>query len=238
MRRRQSTSVLEGVRLCEEAMDGSVEFIGAVVSPTLSRTERGAALRGSMAARGIPVEEVDDRTIRDIADTESPQGIVAVVEPRGWTLEDMSIGTGARVLVLDAVQDPGNVGTICRTAYGMGASGVVFLPGTARLTNPKVLRAGMGATFHFPVVQSDLDSFCTWLNEESMILWAADSVGNDIRGCTPPERLVLAIGNEGAGVSRTLLDLSERTVSIPLVGPADSLNAGTAAALLLYEVIR
>lgn len=236
-RRRSTTAVLESIRLCEEALDAGVKFTGVLVSPGLGRTKRGAALFGKLEEGSIRIEEVEDRTLRELADTDAPQGVLAVVEPREWHLDDLPEGR-ARIVVLDGVQDPGNVGTICRTTFGLGGHGVVLLPGTAHVTNPKVLRAAMGSTFRIPVVSCEYADLMNWLRMSETTLWVADAAGADIRGSDVPARLALAIGNEGAGVTAPLVNSAERTVSIPLVSRADSLNAATAAAILLYEVAR
>ena len=108
-RRRQPLAVVEGVRLTEEALRAALAFKGAAVSPALGRSERGVALLDDLRHAGVPIEEVGDRDLSDIADTDTPQGIVAVVQPPEWQVADLSVGASKPVLVLDAVQDPGNV---------------------------------------------------------------------------------------------------------------------------------
>ncbi len=226
------------MRLVEEAVAAGVKFHGAVVSPPLDRTPRGAQLRMDLASLGVPEEQVSERALMDLADTSTPQGILVVAEPPVWTLDDVSIDTGAPVLALDGLQDPGNVGTIIRAAHALGAAGVLALPGTVWLTNPKVLRAGMGATFRFPVVQVDLDGFARWSEDNRVALWAADATGEAVQGLNPPERLAIIVGNEGAGVRADLLRVGATRVAIPLSRGAESLNAAVAAGILLHEVVR
>ena len=154
-RERRGLALAEGVRLVEEALAADVPVRGAAVSPALEATPRGAALKAALAARAVPLLEVSPAELDGLADTEHPQGVVAVVEPRQWSLGDVPSSPGSIVVVLDAVQDPGNVGTVLRTALGLGADGVVALKGTAELTNPKVLRGSMGAAFRLPARTSD-----------------------------------------------------------------------------------
>jgi TrmH family RNA methyltransferase len=230
--------VLESVRLVEEAVAAGLKFHGAVVSPPLDRTPRGVKLRMDLAALGVLEEQVSERALMDLADSTTPQGILAVAEPPVWALDDVPIDTGAPVLALDGLQDPGNVGTIIRSAHALGASGVLSLPGTVWLTNPKVLRASMGATFRFPVVQVDQAEFARWSEDHRVALWAADATGEPVQALNPPERLAIIVGNEGAGIRADLLRMGATRVAIPLSRGAESLNAAVAAGILLHEVVR
>jgi TrmH family RNA methyltransferase len=148
------------------------------------------------------------------------------------------------MLVLDGVQDPGNVGTMLRTALGLGAAGVIALPGTADLANPKVLRGSMGALFRLPAVQADAQSFLAWARERRLELWLSDAHAEPVgqarrmRGAGPRAPLALVVGNEGAGVSPALAEAAARRVAVPLAPGVESLNVAVAAAILLYEVSR
>jgi TrmH family RNA methyltransferase len=165
-------------------------------------------------------------------------------EPARWGLHHIDLHGGGVVLVLDAVQDPGNVGTMLRTAQALGAAGVVALKGTAELTNPKVIRGSMGALFKFPAVSTDEPAFLEWSRASRLEIWAtaADGVPLD-RPDRPdcpdrPARLALVVGNEGAGVGPGLSTAAQRRVAIRLVPGSESLNVATAAAILLHEVLR
>lgn len=237
-RRRRALTLAEGVRLVEEAVAAGVPMRGAVVSAGLAATPRGAALVAGLAARAVPMEEIGDRPFAELAGTETPQGIIAIVEPRRWSLADLRPGRGAPVLVLDAVQDPGNVGTLLRTAFALGAAGAVLLKGTADLTNPKVVRGAMGATFRLPAVSAATPEFAAWADRERLTLWTAAADGAPLHRMTPPERLALVVGNEGAGVSPALRALAHQQVAIPLARGAESLNVAVAAGILLYEAGR
>ena len=176
-----------------------------------------------------------------LADTEHPQGVVVVVEPRRWTMTDIPVAPGRPVLVLDGVQDPGNVGTILRSALGLGAAGVVALKGTAELTSPKVVRGSMGALFRLPAVAGSVDELLAWAGERKVELWIAEADGEPLepgaaRGHAAPVGLVM--GNEGAGVGSSLQAAARRRVAIRLAPGAESLNVAIAAAILLREVAR
>lgn len=237
-RERRGLALAEGVRLVEEALAAGVPVRGAVVSPALEATRRGEALERALVAAGIKVEHVDDRALAALADTEHPQGVVAVYEPRDWSLDDITLEPGAAVLVLDAVQDPGNVGTMLRTALALGAAGVVALPGTADLSNPKAIRGSMGACFRLPNVATDADELGIWAAAHEAEVWVTDAAGEPVPRGSRTAPVLLVLGNEGAGVGEAMTARASRRVGIPLAPGAESLNVAVAAGILLYEVRR
>ena len=235
-RERRGLTLAEGVRLVEEALATGVEIVGAVVSPGLQAGARGRELEAALRRAQVPVSQVADGELEQLAGTEHPQGVLAVVRPVRWVVSDVRPGPRRAVLVLDAVQDPGNVGTMLRTAHGLGAAGVFALPGTAELTNPKVLRASMGALFRLPCVPLTDAEWGQWTAASGAEVWVADSQG--IPGMEPPRGAVaLVVGNEGAGVRPETAGAGKR-VAVSLVPGAESLNVGVAAGILLYEVMR
>lgn len=240
-RERRGLALAEGVRLVEEAVAAGIEVRGAAVSPALEATTRGRALKGGLEARGVRLETVSETELEALADTEHPQGIVAVVRPPAWRLDDIATPAGAVVLVLDAVQDPGNVGTMLRTALGLGAAGVVALKGTAELTGPKVMRGSMGAMFRLPAVPAETDALVAWARARGVALWVADARGEPLgpgAGRRHRPAVALVLGNEGAGVGAGLRAAAARRVAVPLAPGAESLNVAVAAGILLYEVTR
>lgn len=237
-RERRGATRAEGIRLVEEALAAGLEFHGAAVSPSLESDSRGRQLQRALAANDVPLTAVSDRELAALAETETPQGIIAIIAPPRWTLNHITVRNGMTVLVLDAVQDPGNVGTMIRTAHGLGAAGVIALPGTAELTSPKVIRSTMGAGFRLPTVTATADDFLRWRQEHSVGLWVGAADGIPVTDAVRPPRLALAVGNEGAGVTAALRQDADASVSIPLATEVESLNVAIAAAILLYEVQR
>src|SRR5512134_228951 len=231
-RRRRALTLAEGVRLVEEAVSAGVTIQGAIVTAALSDNARGAALLETLATRAVPIEEMGQREFAQLADTDTPQGVIAVIEPPRWTLADLKPGRGAPVLVLDAVQDPGNVGTLLRTAFALGAAGAVLLKGTADLANPKVVRGAMGASFRLPAVAAEVAEFASWAAREHLTVWTAATDGTPLGRGSTPERLALVVGNEGAGVSDAVRALARQQVAIPLARGAESLNVAVAAGIL------
>jgi RNA methyltransferase, TrmH family len=226
----------------EEALASGVAFRGALVAPDLARTARGTALVAELEGHAVQVEEVGARMLAQLADTETPQGIIAVIEPRRRKAGDFTPSSGAVALVIDGVQDPGNVGTLIRTAHALGAAGTIVLRGTADPTSPKALRAAMGATFHHTIVSLDDNGFIAWARKHVVTLWAAASDGIPLPralGTRDPEGpIAVIVGNEGAGIRPQLNAIAAQRVAIPLAQGAESLNVAVAAGILLYEVTR
>jgi TrmH family RNA methyltransferase len=184
------------------------------------------------------MESVDDDLLLQLADTEQPQGVVAVIEPREWALESIQPGERGVVLVLDGVQDPGNVGALARTALGLGAVGLIALPGTADIHNPKALRGSMGALFRLPAVQATTEAFIGWARGNGLSLWTTAADGAPVDRVRREGPVALILGNEGAGVRPELIAAAAQSVSVPLLAGVESLNVAVAAGIILYEVTR
>ncbi len=237
-RERRGLTLAEGVRLLEEALAAGIPVRGAAVAPGLESTPRGSVLKRRLQEAAVPLEAVDDDLLARLADTEHPQGVVAVIAPRPWTLDDIPVTSKGVVLVLDGVQDPGNVGALARTALGLGAGALVALPGTADLANPKALRGSMGALFRLPAVSATREGFVAWARAAGMELWTTASDGTPVGRVPRVGPIALLLGNEGAGVGPELSVAASRSVSVPLSGGVESLNVAVAAGILLYEVTR
>jgi TrmH family RNA methyltransferase len=240
-RERRGLALAEGVRLVEEAIAAGIPIRGVIASQALESTTRGKALKAALAERGLRIEEVADDELVDLADTEHPQGILAVIEPRRWSLSDLRMPAGGAVLALDGVQDPGNVGTMIRTAHGLGALGLVALKGTADLANSKVIRGAMGASFRLPIATAAPEELIAWARLQRGEIWLADRSGQAPRRLLPPGAhrpgIVLVVGNEGAGIGPALDAAADQRIAIPLRNAVESLNVAIAAGILLYEVI-
>ncbi|HEY2825863.1 MAG TPA: RNA methyltransferase [Gemmatimonadales bacterium] len=237
-RRKSPLAVAEGVRLVEEALAAGVTIEGALVTAGFGESPRDAALMADLARRAVPMETVTERVLLELADTTTPQGILAVVTPPQWPLADILPAARAPVLVLDAVQDPGNVGALLRTAHGLGAAGTILLKGSADPTHPKVLRAAMGASFRLKTATADIGAFVAWVAAAQVIVWATDTEGVPLGRAKAPDRLAIVVGNEGAGVRPEVRALAAERVAIPLARGAESLNVAVAAGIVLHAVTR
>ena len=232
-RERDGLFVVEGIRSIEELLRSPIEVVGVLAAPKLIDSPRGAALLESMKSQGRVVSEVDEKEFRSAAETESPQGVLAIARVPSRSLEELSDVSPLRVLVLDAVQDPGNVGTLIRTAAALGAHATVALPGTVDVWNAKVVRSAMGAHFHHLALHSTWDSMQAFLSGAGIPLWAADVHGDPMPASAPP-RLAIAVGNEGDGLSDAVRSAAARVVGLPITRNVDSLNVAVAAGILLH----
>jgi TrmH family RNA methyltransferase len=233
-REREGVFVVEGIRAVEELLRSNLSINGLLVAPKLIDSPRGVSLLTAARSRGLEVAEVDEKEFRSAAETESPQGIIAIARIPERSLE--AVGDNAsRILLLDAVQDPGNVGTIIRTAAALGASATIALPGTVDVWNAKVVRSAMGAHFHHPAFHASWEDVASFLARWSIPLWAADAEGEPVPDRAPP-RLALAVGNEGSGLSAPVRAAAERVVSLSITTAVESLNVAVATGILLHEL--
>lgn len=228
--------MVEGVRAVEELLKSPLSVRGILSGPQLADAPRGRVLIDSMAASEIEHSIVSEAEFRSAAETESPQGVLAIAEIPGRSLGELSGASALRLVVLDAVQDPGNVGTIVRTAAALGADATVALPGTVDLWNAKVVRSAMGAHFHHSAFHVTAEQLFTFLEAESIPLWAADPSGTPAQGMAPPDRLALAVGNEGGGLSSSVRERASAIVSLPIAATVESLNVAVATGILLYQL--
>ncbi len=240
-RERQGLFVAEGVRAVEELVASRLVVRGVLVAPHLDATPRGAELHDALLVGGLPVIEVSDDELASAADTDTPQGVLAVAEQPRHALDDIvpPAGREVRLLALDALQDPGNAGTLLRTAAALGVAATVSLPGTVDLWSAKVVRSAMGAHFRHPSLSCTWDTFGAFLDRRAVPLWAADAAGDplDAAGASlDGGPLALVVGNEGGGLSAAARGRASRLVSIPITDAVESLNAAVAGAIILYAV--
>ncbi|MDE7171571.1 MAG: RNA methyltransferase [Oscillospiraceae bacterium] len=227
-RREEGAFAAEGPKLLDEALRWGGPLEAVISAPGVPLPELPAHVR---------LAEVGDSLLNSIADTEHPQGIVFICKGKALTLPGRL--AGGRYLVLDGVQDPGNVGTIWRTADAFGADGLILCSGCADPWNPKTVRATMGAVFRLPVYEGTLEEAAEKLSEEGIPLYAAalreDTA--DVRSVSL-DRAAVIIGSEGRGVSPQALELCQKTVKIPMRARCESLNAAVAASVVLWEMSR
>jgi len=191
----------------------------------------------------VPVQEVSTAEFASAADTDTPQGILAIAEIPNHTLSDLPEQKTVRLVVLDALQDPGNVGTILRTGAALGASAIVSLPGTVDLWNAKVVRSSMGAHFHYPALSCTWEELTTFLSRTGTVLWGSDTEGEPLSVLAVdreqlPARLALAVGNEGGGLSALTRGAAAKLIAVEIEPGVESLNVAVATGIMLYELRR
>lgn len=235
-RERQGLFVAEGVRTVEELLASPLTLRGVLASEQLERTSRGAALLASVEARGVELLRVSDSDFDSAADTEQSQGVLAIAEQAQRSLESLVLKDGDRLLVLDGIQDPGNVGTLLRTARALGAAACIVLPGTVDPWNAKVVRSAVGLQFTHPPVLCTAAELLPFLRDAQCVLVGAAADGAALDRYAVPRRVALAVGNEGQGLSDELRGACESFVAIPMAAGAESLNVAVAAGILLHAL--
>ena len=236
-RERSGLFTAEGVRCVEELLASPIRIRGALTSPSLSHTPRGQALEATLRERsaiaGFELTTCSDDLMADVAGTDTPQGVLVIAEQAERTFEN--VDHGGVVLVLDGVQDPGNVGTILRTAEAFGVAATVALPGTADLWNPKVVRSAMGALFAHTAFAATMADTVLFLRECSIPVWTTSAAGEPLAGRATLPSVAIVVGNEASGVSDEMAAIAERNVAIPVHG-VESLNVAVATGILLYAI--
>jgi TrmH family RNA methyltransferase len=235
-REKHSLFLAEGVRAVEELLRSGLRLRGVLVAPQLAQAPRGQLLRSKLESAAVEIAEVSEKDFRSAAETESPQGVIGIGEIPERELESLDTGARCRLLVLDRVQDPGNVGTIIRTAAALGATATIALPGTVDLWNPKVIRSSMGAQFTHSAFHATTEELFTFLDSAQIEMWCADAGGEPVGSAPAPQRLAIALGNEGSGLSPEVRGVSRKTVSLPVTAGVESLNVAVAAGIILYQL--
>lgn len=229
-RREAGLFVVEGVRLVEEAIKAGWPFHFVLFSDTLS--ERGKELLKTLAAAQVEVEEASGDLLQNVSETETPQGILAVLQ-----LDQLPITDSPDFLLIpDQIRDPGNLGTLLRTAAGAGVQAVLLPPETADAFAPKVLRSGMGAHFRLPIHSMIWEEIGICVR--NMQIFLADMHGRSCWETDLRRPLALIIGGEAEGASEEAQRLVSHKISIPMPGNIESLNAGVAGSVLMFEVVR
>lgn len=247
----ESLFVVEGGRLFWEAPDSLIREI-YVTERFLERVKGGCGTRSCSASceKGLDAkiweklsrtgfETVSEQAFQKMSDTKTPQGILAVLAQQKYEREEL-LGASPLLLLLEDIQDPGNLGTILRTAEGAGASGVILSPGCADIYQPKTVRSTMGSLFRVPFYQSmELYREITFLQGRGVRVYAAYLEGAErYDAVSYVGGSAFLIGNEGNGLNRETAMAADGKVRIPMAGKLESLNAGVSAALLLYEAAR
>jgi RNA methyltransferase, TrmH family len=229
--------LVEGVRQVEDLVASPVVPRLALISPSLEDTSRGRDLAARVRALTVTVD-VTEAELAQLATTETTQGIVAVATIPRIRLDDVILEDSSMVIVLDAVQDPGNFGTIIRSADAFGAAMVVTLPGTVDPWNPKAVRSAAGSSLRIPIVEATLDALTAYLRAHGATLLGADMSGIGVAEAARSGPVALALGNEGGGLGEAVRAACDGLVSVPIPGAAESLNVGVAAGILMYLLSR
>ncbi|MDA3844840.1 MAG: RNA methyltransferase [Candidatus Kapabacteria bacterium] len=221
--------LVEGIKMCMELPSCNMQTDFIVISD--SAEDEARKLAGKLSASGSAVYSATDAQIRKISDTQTPQGIIAAVK-----INDEPLVISDRMLILNGVSDPGNVGTIIRTADWFGFDSIILDSECADIYNPKVVRSTMGSIFRTNIHRTDdLPNLLKNELKDHEIFAAVLDHSESIIDCKPTDRFGIILGNESQGISKKITELSDRRFRIPGIGQAESLNVASAAAVSLYH---
>lgn len=230
---------VEGIRFVNEAVENKQDIVKVIISDKLESLNGGKELIESVEALCEDCYLLSEKLFREISDTQTPQGILAVLKKKEFDFGE-TVGSGNSIVVLDNLQDPGNVGTIIRTADAAGISAVILTKGCADLFSPKVLRSTMGSVFHMPVFEGmNINESILELKKSGYRVIASHLEGSDnyfdedLTG-----KSAIIVGNEANGISEETTKIADKLVKIPMPGRAESLNASIAASIMIYEIVR
>lgn len=236
-RRQTALFVAEGLRVCADAMKS-----GAAIETlflTEAALEKNTEICTELSACASKTFLVTPELFAHISDTQTPQGVLAVIKALDKSALFDTIKNGGKFLVLDNVQDPNNLGTILRSAEAFGVTGVILSADCCDVYNPKVVRGSMGAVFRLPVCTAE--DLPQWLTAHSQLHTYAAVVGADAQRVTETifeEPCAIVIGNEGNGIRQATAAACRHRITIPMNGKAESLNASVAAAILIWEMVK
>lgn len=233
-RREEKLFIIEGIRLFQETPKELIReiYVAESAKNTLEKQ-----------LEGMKYEVVSDNVFASVCDTKTPQGILAVVRQPQHTLQEILDTENPLILVLEDIQDPGNLGTMMRTAEGAGASGIIMTKGCVDIYNPKVVRSTMGSIYRLPFIylenEEQFGEVFKQLKEKDITTYGAALMeSQDYCQYSYEKGTAFLIGNEGNGLTARALELCESYVKIPMCGQLESLNAAIAATILMYEAFR
>lgn len=232
-----SHAFLEGPHLVGESLSSGIEVIEVLATPEWKERDEGKMLAASLAVEPLLVTE---SVLASLVDARSPQGVLAVVSLARSGVESLPIVDGGIYVLLEAVQDPGNLGALIRSAESTGAVGIGLSRGSAHPNHPKALRASAGSLLRVPVaVEAGADDLLAHLDSVAPTLVGLDAkAGGDLYQTDLTGTLVLALGSEGGGLSQDLRAKIDTLISIPSAPPVESLNVTVAGSVVLHELAR
>jgi TrmH family RNA methyltransferase len=226
----------EGIRVVREALDAGADFRFAVSSPR-AEALGAAPVLARLEDSGVEIVRVDDGELAVLGETETPQGLLAVVREPRPSLAGL-LAEARSLLVLDGVQDPGNAGTLVRSAAAFGLDGVLALDGTVDPWSPKAVRASAGCGFRLPVITSPWSDAVGALEASGVAVLVADAGGRPVGEGPAPARWALVVGSEARGARAEVKRAAAALVAVPMPGGTESLNAGVAGAILMFDLTR
>jgi len=228
---------IEGLRIVTEACQQRASIETILYSPELIVSDWGKQLIHEQKELGLKLLECDEKIFRSLSSKEGPQGIAAIVHQNLTPIEKLTMNEGDLFIALDSIQDPGNLGTILRTADAIGAKGVILLDQSTDPYDPTAARASMGAIFDQVLVKTSLEFFGEWKKKnKANLVGTSGTAITDYHDYSYPSSLVLLMGSEQKGLQKVHYEICDNVVKIPMLGRSDSLNLAVATAVVCYEI--
>lgn len=238
-RKKEKKFVIEGIKIIEEVLENNQEIKKVFYSSSFIKAPKGKKLLSKVILKKISLQELSDNIFDYISSLKTHQGILAVIEEKKHQLEDIPLDKKCLILILDRIQDPGNLGTIIRLADAVDIGAVILTNNCCDIYHPKVLRAATSSIFHLPIVETELEKVADYLKKNKIKTILATPRGNyNYLNYSFTLPVALVLGNEGCGISKKFDEITDISVQIPIYGKAESLNVAVCAGILLYEIIK
>ncbi len=235
----QDLFVIEGSRIIETAIEANVGIREVFFTDRFGSEGEGGGLLKTLRTKGANIFVTTEHVINKITDTETPQGIAAIVSYEKSSLDRLPVRKNPIFAVADGIREPGNLGTIIRTADAAGIDAVILLEGTCDVLIPKVIRATAGSIFHVPIAHAKAETFVKWLRDMNIKLAVTSADADEsVFNAELDGPVAFVFGNEARGVSETIRKSADVFLKVPIYGNAESLNVATSAAVCLYEAVR
>jgi TrmH family RNA methyltransferase len=239
-RRQSGAAVVHGIQPVWQAVEAGFEVETLVVAPDLLRNEPATRMVAEQERRGVRITRVTRELFERLADRDGPSGLAAIIRQRFASIDEFQAPAPSTFVALHRIANPGNLGTIIRTADATGVGGVILIGQTADPYDPAAIKASMGAIFSVPIAAiPDVDTLLSWAGAHQVaVATTAARADSRLWQTDYPSRLAILMGSEGSGLDDRDLERGDLRISIPMVGTAESLNLAVATAVLLYDVWR
>ena len=236
-RNKEKKFIIEGYRILTLALecDANLEYV--FINEEFEKKQEHKSFLNLLENKGIKIYKAVNKIFLEMVDTENTQGILGVLKYKERDLVNNISGNHKFVLILDRIQDPGNMGTIIRTADSAGVDAIILLKGCVDIYNPKVIRSTMGSIFDMNIIHATQDETVDFLKQNGFnIVSSYLQTDNYYHETNYEGKIALVIGNEANGINDDLISKSDKLIKIPIYGKAESLNAAISAAILMYEI--
>ncbi len=233
-----SLFIIEGIKLIEEAVKSGQIFEDIIIEENKNFPYHMLDLINE-SNESITTTFVAEHVMKKLSDTEKPQGVLAIIKKNKPSVQSLFLQGKNCVLLVDQIQDPGNLGTIIRSADATGVDAIFLGKGTVELFNAKVVRSAMGSMFHLPIIEGDLDELIPMLQgSDYLIVGTSPYAEESFYDIDLKKKVAVLIGNEAKGLHKNRIEQVDKMVNIPIIGDAESLNVAMATTVVLYERIR